>query len=323
MSITKDLKEQCPWWVKASVARLKRTGIILMYHRVSDSSLDPYSLNVSPRNFDEQMQVIKKYGKTLRMQEMVENISKFQANDEIAVTFDDGFADNYHYARPILEKHGVSATFYIPSHAIETQEEFWWDRLTRILTVSSLPDAFEASIHGHRYHLKVETNIKFLFDVWHVMRPLPFEHQNEFVDRLLAWCGFNGHEDRQVAMTLNELIDMSRCGLFEIGAHTVHHPLLSAWPVQKQEEEISTGRQRLEEWINKKVTSFAYPFGDYSSETIEILPRLKFQNACTIVARPVYRGTNPFLLGRFMVFNWNGDEFEEKLREWLIQRTEG
>ena len=329
-----------PWWIKASVARFKRTGIILMYHRINDSPLDPWRLNVSPKNFDEQIQIIKKYGKTVQMRDMGQDLSSFNPwKDEIALTFDDGISDNFHMAKPVLEKHEVPATFYIPSHAMEGQQEFWWDKLSRVLTAGDLPKIFQMTINNTRYQWQIDPDSadqsqltdelpafnsvlsrkQLLLFTWRMIRSLSFQAQDELVERISVWSGQSSSPSAYLPMTLKELNVMADSKLFEIGAHTAHHPWLSAWPVKGQEEDIRTGKEKLEEWINKKVVSFAYPFGNYSAETPGILERLAFQNACTVAEAPVKRNMNRFLLPRFMVFNWNGDKFEEKLQEWLTQ----
>jgi len=341
-NVVKKIKIFCPWWIKASVARLKRTGIILMYHRVSETEPDPWRLNVSPKNFDEHMRVIKKYGITVKMQEMRMGLSTFNpAHDTIAVTFDDGFADNYHHAKPTLEKYDVPATFFIPSYAMESRQEFWWDRLTRILTSQELPKLFEMVINNTyiRWNIDSKSEVRFnftdelpplgsilsknqlFFFSWRLIRPLSFQGQEKAVEQIMSWAALSSQPDPiHLPMTLDELRQMANSRLFEIGGHTAHHALLSAWPVKAQEEEIRTGKQKLQNWLNKEITSFAYPYGDYSKDTPGIVKRLSFQNACTIIEGPVKRGMDPFLLPRFMIFNWDGDKFEQKLQEWLTQR---
>lgn len=331
-----SLKKYCPLGVKKAVKRLRRKGLILMYHRIHDSTQDPHRLNVAPWKFDEHMRVLKKYGKTVSISLMAEKSLFHPRYDEIAITFDDGSADNFHAARPILEKYEIPATFYIPSHALETRQTFWWDKLACLLDVKSLPKIFDISFNHQRWRWEVDSTLEteppltddeilfnsvvskkqLAFFLWRLVRPLPFYQQETVIDQVIHWAGKAPFEESYVPMSLEELNQMARSSLFEIGAHTVHHPLLSALSDYEQEQEIARGKQTLEQWINKEVTSFAYPFGDYTKKTPDILKRLSFKNACTVAAKPVYHRMNPYLLPRFMVFNWDGCQFEERLRGW-------
>jgi peptidoglycan/xylan/chitin deacetylase (PgdA/CDA1 family) len=114
-------------------------------------------------------------------------------------------------------------------------------------------------------------------------------------------------------------MSLARCPLFEIGAHTVNHPSLARISLEKQEEEILNSKQDLENKLTRKITSFSYPHGSYSEGTVKIIERSKFYNACTVVSRPVTRDSDPFLLPRFSVSDWDGDEFESHLQGWLTQ----
>ncbi len=120
-----------------------------------------------------------------------------------------------------------------------------------------------------------------------------------------------------LAMTSDELIKLSRVNLFEIGAHSVRHPMLSQLTAKGQEEEITKSKNCLEEKIGRPVTTFAYPHGDYNNDTINILKRQRFTNACIVKTQRVSTQNNPFLLPRFGVVNWDGNEFEKNLQHWL------
>ena len=118
-------------------------------------------------------------------------------------------------------------------------------------------------------------------------------------------------------MTLNELRNLADNQLFEIGAHTLTHPMLSRLSVKEQGEEIIQSKRQLEDMISQPITSFSYPHGDQSEDTLKIVEQSNFENACTVIQEPVLRNTHPFLLPRFTVLNWNGDEFEKILCQWL------
>ena len=77
-------------------------NVVLMYHRVAETDLDPHNLAVSPSHFQEHLSVIRKLTSPRRLLDIVDNWSDY--NNGIAVTFDDGYADNFLEALPALEE---------------------------------------------------------------------------------------------------------------------------------------------------------------------------------------------------------------------------
>src|SRR4051794_6307717 len=88
---------------------------ILVYHGICLN--DPHKFNtlfITLKRFEKQLQLYKKYFDIVSLDE----VFKKQLNPErfsVCLTFDDGFANNYKYVLPLLEKHEVPATFFITS----------------------------------------------------------------------------------------------------------------------------------------------------------------------------------------------------------------
>lgn len=86
---------------------LDKPVIVLLYHRVADLDSDPERLAVSPTHFREQMNYLKEHYRIVRFEGDWSGLQE----SAVAVTFDDGYADNFYEALPILEETGVPATF--------------------------------------------------------------------------------------------------------------------------------------------------------------------------------------------------------------------
>src|SRR3982074_3081589 len=118
---------------KRSVSRIRRMlncapssrPLILMYHRLSTTRYDPWTLNVSPENFAEQLEVIVR---TRHVMSLRDFFQRFRSNTlprgAVAITFDDGYADNLHVAAPILKRFDVPATLFITTGYLD-RPEFW------------------------------------------------------------------------------------------------------------------------------------------------------------------------------------------------------
>src|SRR5437870_12225818 len=85
--------------------RFASRALILMYHRVTELPNDPYLLAIKPKHFAEQMEVIRKRCIPMRLQELVQALRGGRVpNRAVVITFDDGYADNLHDAKPLLER---------------------------------------------------------------------------------------------------------------------------------------------------------------------------------------------------------------------------
>src|SRR5215203_633901 len=97
-------------WLRSSEPR----PCILMYHRIAELSLDPWGLAVSPKNFEQQLSFLKQTRQVMRCSEFFKAHEKgtLPAN-AVAITFDDGYADNLEKGWPLLKRAGLPATLFL------------------------------------------------------------------------------------------------------------------------------------------------------------------------------------------------------------------
>ena len=120
--------------------------LVLLYHRVAHLERDPHGLAVRPDRFAEQCEVLR------RRCTVVPLAQSDRARREVAITFDDGYADNAGDARRILAAAGLPATFFITAGRVGEGPEAWWDRLERIvLGCDTGADALELDVDGRRF----------------------------------------------------------------------------------------------------------------------------------------------------------------------------
>ena len=89
----------------------EQKAAILMYHQVCERTNDPWELAVHPNHFDQQLAYLKKHFNVVSIADLAEGIARHKMKKTIAITFDDGFKDNYTNAAPLLDWHEVPATF--------------------------------------------------------------------------------------------------------------------------------------------------------------------------------------------------------------------
>ena len=335
--------------VSLSPARLETSPIrhapgslILMYHRIVRAESDPWSLAVDPANFAEQMEVLRREFTAVPLPRITDAAStESPPSDFVAVTFDDGYADNLSVARPILVKHAIPATVFLATGALGASHEFWWDDLERILLSSGrLPEALSLSIAGERFEATIgSAAAREAGDVgrerrWQIGRRPPGPRQRLY-ERL--WRRLHGLDDRETRRTIDslrrwsgieesarpshrtlrpeEVSELELEGLIDVGAHTVSHPVLSRLSVEAQRTEIETSAETLERLLGRRPRSFAYPYGDRNEETPKLLRAAGFLEAVTTAGEPVGTAEDPLRLPRIQVGNWDGDEFGWRLRQ--------
>ena len=101
---------------------------IVYYHRVTD--LDPYWGGIPVKSFRLQMEVLAKYFQVLPLEELIHRAREGSVpRRSIAITFDDGYEDNYENGFPILKKMGIPATIFLATGGINNQEMLWHDKI--------------------------------------------------------------------------------------------------------------------------------------------------------------------------------------------------
>ncbi|MHC2991880.1 hypothetical protein OB13_09840 [Pontibacter sp. HJ8] len=316
-----------------------------MYHRVAELESDVWRLAVSPLHFEQQLQVLSKNWHVVPLVKLAEDLknNKLKRNS-VAITFDDGYADNFLAARPLLEHFQLPATFFICSGNIDKQAAFWWDEVEQIfLLTENLPKIMdmqladaslvfdlkqegqltEALRQQHRcwkaYVTEPPTLRSALFlQVWEILKPLPHQQQQQHLQQLKSWAGIPATPQRlHHSMRLEQLQELGKSQLFTIGAHTVSHPDLAALDTAAQQHEILENKTFLEQTIGRGVDLLAYPYGRYNSDTVALAAQANFTAAVTTNGSSVQATSARYTLGRFLADNWSGNELDRYMTAWL------
>src|SRR5262249_47641954 len=130
--------------------RVSPGALIILYHRVNTLESDPYALSVTPRHFEEQLEVLRRRAKPVPLTELATQLKVGSVEPRsVAITFDYGYLENHDQARPILERLGVPATVFVASGYVGGEREFWWDELDRaVLEPPLLPERLNIAIGG-------------------------------------------------------------------------------------------------------------------------------------------------------------------------------
>lgn len=297
--------------------RRARRAVVLLYHRIATPGLDPWSLCVTPERFASQIEVIARYADVMSVDEMIAAIAaEHLPRRSIAVTFDDGYADNLHAGVPVLERHGVPATVFCVSGAIGSGREFWWDELQRLILS---PDAGSFDADEILRELQVEAAgdpRRALFDtLWTRLRPMRDDTRRSTLDAIAERIPAPPPDGAR-PMTREELVELADRAGMSIGAHTVTHAWLAGCDAESQRMEVRQSRARLEELTGQRITCFAYPYGDrgaYDATTVAAIRAAGFDAAFINAVGFIDRDSPILELPRLYVKNWTAEEFERRL----------
>ena len=297
--------------------------IILIYHRVSELPFDPEMLAVSPENFRSQLEYLRQRYRIVRFEEdwLV------RKEPAVAVTFDDGYADNFLEALPILEELQVPATFFVSTGHLGNGENFWWHQLDAILLKARhLPSRFSLtdSRFGRTWASDSPQNRQRLYaELCQLMRRIGPDRQANWLAQLQTWADVHAiNEAQHRVMTQEELSRLAASPWATIGAHTVSHAALSVLPDEQQRQEIFSSKRILEEVTGKPITTFSYPFGrrcEYNRTSIRLCREAGFGKVAANFPGQVHRWTDPLQLPRHLIRNWDVQVFATELEDFWTQ----
>ena len=288
-----------------------------MYHRVADVALDPQQTAVSPEHFAQHLEFVARTCCPVHLLDLAEAARRGSIpHRAVALTFDDGYANNFTHAYPLLTAAGVPATIFVAGD-LDGPRAFWWDELVHVLLLTpELPARLSLCVAGRQLAWPTESSEqrRSAYDELRLLlRPLDGPGRSQVMTDLRCWAGVARVEcPDSDAIRLEQLAPMLASGLVALGAHTSTHPVLSGLAADAQRAEIVTSRQRLEALTGHPVLCFAYPYGQpqhFTDVTVQITIDAGFSAACTTVEGPIMRDADVFRLRRCEMQNWNIEAF--------------
>jgi peptidoglycan/xylan/chitin deacetylase (PgdA/CDA1 family) len=124
----KRLLGQSMFATRLDAVLLRNAAVVVMFHRVKDGTLAADSLTVDVATFERYCQYFKQHFRVLPLGELVQRLEERRSlSRALAITFDDGYRDNFDNAAPVLERLGLPATFFVVTQWMETDVVPFWD----------------------------------------------------------------------------------------------------------------------------------------------------------------------------------------------------
>jgi peptidoglycan/xylan/chitin deacetylase (PgdA/CDA1 family) len=192
-----------------------------------------------------------------------------------ALTFDDGWHDNYRNALPLLRRHGAPATVFLTTSAIGTGQWFWPERLARLMEFfrrhRRLPgnaphDGGADPVAAEIMRLLARRPAGPAGDLLEETVGLLKRHPEDALDRALTALAGDDRPDgpgERALLSWEEVREMSAQGV-TFGSHGCRHRILTRLPAGEVEEELVASREALQRPGVAAIPVFAYPNGDWT-----------------------------------------------------------
>ena len=253
-------------------ARSTQALVVLAYHRVLPTvheSEYPYDLELisaDVEHFDWQMAWLSRNFNVVPVSAIAESMQSGRSlpAGSVAVTFDDGFVDNYSHAFPVLRSRRIPACIFLSTDFVGTTEPYWFEAVAQVLMSAPvgtlrLPAVRSPLPSGATREVRRE-DIRQLLTV---LKRLPDAERRTNMEALQrqagnlidATLGFGAH-----ALNWPQVREMSRDGI-EFGSHGTSHAVLSQLSGPALARELSGSRKAIEDATGKPVVAIAYPVG--------------------------------------------------------------
>ncbi len=312
--------------------------LILMYHRILPSDSNAYLLEepgmtVTPEIFRNQMQLVKQFFKMVHLSKWLE-LNKRNAGlpqQACAITFDDGWVDNYEFAYPILKELEIPATIFLVSDMIGGDITFWPERLiSLIVTLHKQPETWSHKSLDWVRKLYKTASIDInsitaptrdqLSDIIATAKSLTDSEINQRIDTIEKELSISSSPKTPALLNWDQVNEMSSSGVIEFGSHTCNHIRLNnGLNTETLSNEIINSKEHIESRTGVAVKTFCYPNGDTSSEA-EQLVRAHYDGAVTTNKGWNTKNSNPYLLQRIGIHEDISNDkvsFLARISDWL------
>jgi glycosyltransferase involved in cell wall biosynthesis/peptidoglycan/xylan/chitin deacetylase (PgdA/CDA1 family) len=274
---------------------------VLLFHKVPTLADPLASTELDLARFEQMLDFVGANANVMPLSEAAAALKRGKLPSRaVALTFDDGYVEWIDNVAPALQRRNMPATFFVTTGQFEGGV-LWHERI--LAAVRALP-ARGAQLHGA---LRQYTDLdlpgcreRLVEQLQERLKYAPLHERLEAIEQL----------ERQACrpLILPRGFDASSVRTlhskgFEIGAHTVHHPILNECTAQQARAEIADCKAELEAIIGGAVHSFAYPNGrpgrDFSREHVDMVKAAGYQTAVTTSRGVARAATDPFQLPRF------------------------
>lgn len=262
-------------------------GHIFMLHRVLPEQLrNQYTFNrdlaITPKHLEEIIFYLKSKNYCFVSLDDIHDIlinGKAIQQKFICLTLDDGYRDNIEYGFPVFKKHSVPFTIYVTNSFPNATAHLWWYWLEEMVNIRS-SFIYDGNLYACNTDLEKQNTYNTLREK---IKNMSYDQR-----KIMVADFFKLSEDeikervQNIALSWEELKQLSSEPLANIGAHTVNHLSLANLSHEDAIKEIVDSKTELEQTLQQAIYHFAYPYGsikDAADREWKIAEQVQFKTA--------------------------------------------
>lgn len=282
---------------------------IIGLHNVNSSWCFPMREGAGVRGLERMLRALARAGTPMPLDDALGRLDSGGGlpRGAFCVTFDDGYADNLSLAAPLLERLGVSATFFLVPDLLSRETTAWWERLGWAFVNARSPSVV---FEGAGYALHNDAESRHSYDTLAArLKRRDCAARERAVDELVELCDPSGrsHVD-EMFLDWHGARELSERG-FGIGSHSERHRILTQESPAAQAGDLRMSRERLQSQLGVAVDLLAYPNGtaaDFDEHTIAAAKDAGYSYALTTVMGSNTPDTPPYELRRWVAYPERG-----------------
>jgi peptidoglycan/xylan/chitin deacetylase (PgdA/CDA1 family) len=262
----------------------RHKALILTYHRFSEDGRDG---STSVQALSEQLEFLTSHYQLVKFSTLADCLARRRSLPPgvAAITIDDGYADAYEVALPILRRYGVPATVFVVTDFLDGRGWLWTDQI-RYLILHTKSLRFEGEINHHPVNVQFNSHAARMeaatrFNA--LLKTVSEERKHKLIttiSELLAVELPKQTPPEFAAMTWQQAREMEANGV-EIGSHTVTHPILTQVSDAQLNTELGESKSKLEAELGHASDLFCYPNGDTDGRVRRAARRAGYRAAVT------------------------------------------
>lgn len=281
--------------------RSTRAGIVLTFHRVlpvrgAEQSFEPH-ITLTDKVFEQLLVLLCREFHVVSLQQLLEQPEGSDHRQRVAISFDDGWADTYSYAYPILQRYGVPATIFIcPGLMAGDAKVLPEERFARIWQWCASQGYLKFLLRDLRTW-GLDGGVSLTRQTWsRLAKRLALNARMLMLSHLETAYGVPECKERKF-LTWDE-VNIMRRGDISFGSHTLSHSTLTSEQYPSLGEELRRSRETIEFRLQEEIRLLAYPNGAYDARVIEAARQAGYSHCFTTELGNFSREANPFAIPR-------------------------